>query len=89
MGDDVYIDMTAHSPAMHEKKKLEVAMKQAFASEFGEHINLKLKIVSPELPATPQLMKSKENRFRVFKISLLSLPEKVALENLLLQQILR
>ena len=22
MGDDVYIDMTAHSPAMHEKKKL-------------------------------------------------------------------
>ncbi|MDO5616110.1 MAG: Mrp/NBP35 family ATP-binding protein [Cruoricaptor ignavus] len=48
MGDDVYIDMTAHSPAMHEKKKLEVAMKQAFASEFGEHINLKLKIVSPE-----------------------------------------
>lgn len=48
MGDDVYIDMTAHSPAMHEKKKLEAAMKQAFASEFGEHINLKLKIASPE-----------------------------------------
>lgn len=48
MGDEVYIDMTAHSPAMHEKKKLEVAMKQAFASEFGEHINLKLKINSPE-----------------------------------------
>lgn len=48
MGDDVYIDMTAHSPAMHEKKKLEAAMKQAFASEFGENINLKLKIASPE-----------------------------------------
>ncbi|MEC5395539.1 Mrp/NBP35 family ATP-binding protein [Bergeyella sp. RCAD1439] len=48
MGEDVYIDMTAHSPAMHEKKKLEVAMKQAFASEFGEAVNLKLKIVSPE-----------------------------------------
>lgn len=48
MGNDVYIDMTAHSPAMHEKKKLEAAMKQAFASEFGEDINLKLKIVSPE-----------------------------------------
>ena len=48
MGDDVYIDMTAHSPAMHEKKKLEAAMKQAFASEFGEEIHLKLKIVSPE-----------------------------------------
>lgn len=48
VGDDVYIDMIAHSPAMHEKKKLEVAMKQAFSSEFGEHINLKLKIASPE-----------------------------------------
>ncbi len=48
MGEEVYIDMTAHSPAMHEKKKLEVAMKQAFASEFGENISLKLKITSPE-----------------------------------------
>ncbi|WP_124639691.1 MULTISPECIES: Mrp/NBP35 family ATP-binding protein [Amniculibacterium] len=48
MGNEVYIDMTAHSPAMHEKKKLEVAMKQAFASEFGEQVNLKIKIVSPE-----------------------------------------
>ncbi len=48
MGNDVYIDMIAHSPAMHEKKKLEVAMKQAFASEFGEDVVLKLKISSPE-----------------------------------------
>lgn len=48
IGDSVYIDMKAHSPAMHEKKKLEAAMKQAFASEFGEHISLKLKINSPE-----------------------------------------
>lgn len=48
MGNDVYIDMTAHSPAMHEKKKLEAAMKQAFASQFGEDIVLKLKISSPE-----------------------------------------
>lgn len=48
MGNDVYIDMTAHSPAMHEKKKLEVAMKQAFATEFGEEVVLKLKIASPE-----------------------------------------
>lgn len=53
MGDEVYIDMTAHSPAMHEKKKLEAAMKQAFASKFGENVNLKLKIVSPE-PAEVQ-----------------------------------
>lgn len=48
MGNDVYIDMIAHSPAMHEKKKLEAAMKQAFASEFGEATSLKLKITSPE-----------------------------------------
>ena len=48
VGDEVYIDMVAHSPAMHEKKKLEVAMKQAFSSEFGEQITLKLKITSPE-----------------------------------------
>jgi ATP-binding protein involved in chromosome partitioning len=48
MGNEVYIDMTAHSPAMHEKKKLEVAMQQAFASEFGEEVSLKLKISSPE-----------------------------------------
>lgn len=51
--------MIAHSPAMHEKKKLEVAMKQAFANEFGENINLKLKISSPELPAQPEI-KGKE-----------------------------
>lgn len=48
MGDNVFIDMTAHSPAMHEKKKLEVAMIKAFASEFGEQVHLKLKINSPE-----------------------------------------
>lgn len=61
MGNDVYIDMTAHSPAMHEKKKLEAAMKQAFASEFGEEVVLKLKIVSPE-PSEVQLnqIKGKE-----------------------------
>ena len=44
MGNEAYINMTAHSPAMHEKKKLEVAMQQAFASEFGEEVSLKLKI---------------------------------------------
>lgn len=47
MGSDVYIDMIAHSPAMHEKKKLEAAMKQAFLSKFGENIVLKLKVESP------------------------------------------
>lgn len=61
MGNDVYIDMTAHSPAMHEKKKLEAAMKQAFASEFGEEIVLKLKITSPEPTEVQQnLIKGKQ-----------------------------
>ena len=61
VGDDVYIDMTSHSPAMHEKKKLEVAMKQAFSSQFGEHINVKLKIASPEpTPAQQNQIKGKE-----------------------------
>ena len=67
VGDDVYIDMVAHSPAMHEKKKLEVAMKQAFASEFGEHINLKLKIASPE-PTEVQQNQIKGKEIPEFKI---------------------
>ena len=46
----VFLDMTAHSPAMHEKKKLEIAVKKAFVEEFGEEIDLKIKIHSP----TPQ-----------------------------------
>lgn len=48
MGDNLFIDMIAHSPAMHEKKKLEAAMKQAISTEFGDDIVLKLKITSPE-----------------------------------------
>lgn len=59
MGSDVYIDMVAHSPAMHEKKKLEVGMKSAFSNHFGESINLKLKIDSPEVPENP-VIKGKE-----------------------------
>lgn len=47
MGNKVFIDMVAHSPAMHEKRKLDAAMKQAFASEFGAEAELKLKIESP------------------------------------------
>lgn len=61
VGNDVYIDMTAHSPAMHEKKKLEAAMKQAFVSEFGENVQLKLKIISPEPTEVQQnLIKGKQ-----------------------------
>ncbi len=52
MGSDVFIDMFAHSPAMHERKKLEAAMKTAFLNEFGSDIVLKLKINTPEAPPT-------------------------------------
>jgi ATP-binding protein involved in chromosome partitioning len=51
MGDSVFLDLYAHSPAMHEKKKLEVALKSAFANEFGPELDLKLKILTPETPA--------------------------------------
>jgi len=47
MGEKVFIDMIAHSPAMHERKKLEAGMKQAFSNYFGSNILLKLKIDSP------------------------------------------
>ena len=46
--NDIYIDMVAHSPAMHEKKKLETAIKEAFSKEFNNQYVLKLKISSPE-----------------------------------------
>ena len=48
VGDDVYIDMVAHSPAMHEKKEARGSYETSLRFEFGEHINLKLKIASPE-----------------------------------------
>jgi ATP-binding protein involved in chromosome partitioning len=42
-------------------------MKQAFASEFGEHINLKLKIASPE-PTEVQQNQIKGKQIPEFKI---------------------
>ena len=57
--NDVYIDMVAHSPAMHEKKKLETALKQAFSKEFNNQYVLKLKISSPEAPSK-QSIRGKE-----------------------------
>jgi len=47
IGEKVFIDMVAHSPAMHERKKMEVGMRQAFSNYFGEDAVLKLKIDSP------------------------------------------
>ena len=53
--NDVYIDMVAHSPAMHEKKKLETATKEAFSKEFDNQYVLKLKISSPEPKPKPSI----------------------------------
>lgn len=54
MGNSVILDMVSHSPAMHEKKKLELAMKSAFEQKFGEKIQLKLNILV-EVPEKPQI----------------------------------
>lgn len=45
MGDTVIIDMLSHSPAMHEKRRMEVAMQAAFEEKFGKDIHLKLNII--------------------------------------------
>lgn len=49
MGDTVIIDMLSHSPALHEKKRLETAMHTAFEQKFGKDVQLKLNI-SVEVP---------------------------------------
>ena len=54
-GDEVCVDMVAHSPAMHEKKKLETAIKEAFSKEFDNQYILKLKISSPEIKPKPSI----------------------------------
>ena len=54
MGDNVMIDMLSHSPAMHEKKKMETAMHAAFEQKFGKEIHLKLNIIV-EVPEKPEI----------------------------------
>ncbi|QYN48839.1 Mrp/NBP35 family ATP-binding protein [Apibacter sp. ESL0432] len=49
MGDTVIIDMLSHSPALHEKKRLETAMHTAFEQKLGKDVQLKLNI-SVEVP---------------------------------------
>lgn len=49
MGDTVIIDMLSHSPALHEKKRMETAMHTAFEQKFGKDVQLKLNI-SVEVP---------------------------------------
>lgn len=49
MGDTIIIDMLSHSPALHEKKRMETAMHTAFEQKFGKDVQLKLNI-SVEVP---------------------------------------
>ena len=66
----VCLEMVTNTPAMHEKKKLEMMMRKAFVEMFGKDISLKLKINSPKIE-TKQSHRGKEisgvkncNRFR-------------------------
>lgn len=55
----ISLGIKAHSPAMHEKKKLENYIKECFLEKFGKEIPLKMRISSPEtMPKNP--MKGKE-----------------------------
>jgi ATP-binding protein involved in chromosome partitioning len=54
MGDTVIIDMLSHSPAMHEKKRMETAMHAAFEQKFGKSIQLKLNILV-EIPEKAEI----------------------------------
>lgn len=47
MGNEVILDMQSHSPAMHEKVKLEKALKAAFQQKYGEAVKLKLNLSNP------------------------------------------
>lgn len=49
MGETIIIDMLSHSPALHEKKRMETAMHTAFEQKFGKDVQLKLNI-SVEVP---------------------------------------
>ncbi|NLN33863.1 MAG: Mrp/NBP35 family ATP-binding protein [Flavobacteriaceae bacterium] len=58
MGDEIILDIVSHSPAMHERKRLEQALKAAFAEQLPQ-ANLKLNILI-ETPEKPQEIKGNE-----------------------------
>lgn len=45
MGNEVMLDVVSHSPAMHEKKRLETALKAAFEKKFRDKYQLKLNVI--------------------------------------------
>ena len=58
MGDEIILDIVSHSPAMHERKRLEQALKAAFAEQLPQ-AKLKLNILI-ETPEKPQEIKGNE-----------------------------
>ncbi|MDX9704104.1 MAG: P-loop NTPase [Weeksellaceae bacterium] len=60
MGNEVLLDVISHSPAMHERKALEQALKSAFADQLPE-VKLKLKIhVDAPAKEVPNPLRGKE-----------------------------
>jgi len=54
MGNEIILDIVSHSPAMHERKRLEQAVKAAFADQLPE-ADLKLHILVEAQPAKPEI----------------------------------
>lgn len=76
MGNEVILDIVSHSPTMHERKRLEQALKAAFADQLPEaKLNLNILVDVPEKEVPNQL---KGKKFLELKISSQSHLEKVA-----------
>lgn len=54
MGDEIILDIVSHSPAMHERKRLEQALKAAFAEQLPQ-ANLKLNILVETKEKLPEI----------------------------------
>lgn len=52
MGDEIILDIVSHSPAMHERKRLEQALKVTFGEQLPEaKLKLNILVETPEKPA--------------------------------------
>ncbi|MGB6084504.1 Mrp/NBP35 family ATP-binding protein [Moheibacter sp.] len=54
IGDEIILDIVSHSPAMHERKRLEQALKAAFAEQLPQ-ANLKLNILVETKEKLPEI----------------------------------
>lgn len=56
MGDEILLDVVSHSPAMHERKALEQALKAAFADQIPDaKLRLKIHVDAPQKEVPNQL----------------------------------